>query len=142
MNAQVIVTPNGERLVVLPEAEYQILVEPAEDAADLEAIRRFDIALAAGDEELIPSEIVDRLLNGENKVRVWREFRGLTQEETAVRAGISAARLARTRERLGGHRNGSARGARTGAQGRRRRPAGPASVTEGYIIGCRVKEVG
>ena len=94
MNAQVIVTPNGERLVVIPEAEYRVLVEAAEDAADIEAIRRFEAALAAGEEELVPSEIVDRLLNGENKVRVWREFRELTPQETAARAGLDEARLA------------------------------------------------
>jgi len=93
MNAQVIVTPHGERLVVLPEAEYRILVEAAEDAADAEAIRRFEAALQAGEEELIPSEVVNRLLGGENKVRIWREFRGLTIEDAAAQAGISQARL-------------------------------------------------
>lgn len=94
MNTQIIVTPSGERLVVIPEAEYQILVEAAEDAADVTAIRRFETALATGEEELIPAAFVNRLLNGENKVRVWREFRGLTIQETAARAGIDESRLA------------------------------------------------
>jgi len=96
MNAQVIVTPHGERLVVLPEAEYRILVEAAEDAADAEAIRRFEAALQAGEEELIPSEVVNRLLGGENKVRIWREFGGLTIEDAAAQAGISQARASST----------------------------------------------
>ena len=94
MNAQVIETPQGERLVLIPEAEFRILVEAAEDAADSQAIRRFEDALAAGSEELIPSEIVRRLLNGENKVRVWREFRGLSPDDLAERAGIAVVRLA------------------------------------------------
>ncbi|MBA3519471.1 MAG: helix-turn-helix transcriptional regulator [Rhizobiales bacterium] len=94
MNAQVIETPQGERLVLIPEAEFRIIVEAAEDAADLEAIRRFEAALATGEEELIPSEVVDRLLSGESKVRVWREFRGLSPQDLAERAGIGEARLA------------------------------------------------
>jgi transcriptional regulator with XRE-family HTH domain len=43
-----------------------------------------------GDEELVPKEIVDRILNGENKVRVWRSYRGLTSRDLASAAGLSA----------------------------------------------------
>lgn len=95
MSAQIIETPLGERLVLIPEAEFRIIVEAAEDAADVEAIRRFEAAFAAGKEELIPSEVVDRLSSGESKVRVWREFRGLSTEDLAKRSGIGEARLAR-----------------------------------------------
>lgn len=95
MSAQIIETPLGERLVLIPEAEFRIIVEAAEDAADVEAIRRFEAAFAAGEEELIPSEVVDRLSSGESKVRVWREFRGLSTEDLAKRSGIGEARLAR-----------------------------------------------
>jgi transcriptional regulator with XRE-family HTH domain len=38
---------------------------------------------------LIPSEVTYALLDGENPLRVWREFRGLTQQEVADAAGIS-----------------------------------------------------
>ena len=93
MNAQPFVTPAGERLVVLPEADYRALVEAAEDAADSEALAAFRARLEAGEEELIPSEVVDRLLSGESRVRVWREYRGLRIAELAERAGIAAAYL-------------------------------------------------
>lgn len=37
----------------------------------------------------MPARVVDRLLAGENPVRVWREHRGLTQHTLADKAGIS-----------------------------------------------------
>jgi len=89
MNTQIIITPSGERLVVLPEAEYRALVEAAEDAADVEAVRAFERRLAAGEEELIPAEMVDRFLKGESPIRVWREHRGLTLKDLAAKAGIA-----------------------------------------------------
>ncbi|MHC1999554.1 helix-turn-helix domain-containing protein [Methylobacterium sp. CM6241] len=89
MNAQTIVTPAGERLVLIPEAEYAALVAAAEDAADNAAFDRIEKRLASGEEELIPSDIVDRLLDGENRVRVWREHRGMSAKQLAEKAGIA-----------------------------------------------------
>lgn len=40
---------------------------------------------------MIPSGIVDRILDGENKVRVWREYRGLSNRHLAEKVGISAS---------------------------------------------------
>ena len=89
MNAKGVTTPAGERLILLSEADYAALLETAEDNADREALLRFRLALAHGEEELIPSEIVDRLLAGENRVRVWREHRGLSIKALAEQAGIA-----------------------------------------------------
>lgn len=89
MTAQFIMTATGERLVVLPEAEYAALLAIAEDAEDGEIVREFKRKLAAGEEELVPSAVVDRILNGENLVRVWREHRGLTVSALAQMAGIA-----------------------------------------------------
>ncbi len=44
--------------------------------------------LVKGTDELIPAAIVDRLSNGENPLRVWREYRGMTQQALADAAGI------------------------------------------------------
>ncbi|PSJ54312.1 helix-turn-helix domain-containing protein [Kumtagia ephedrae] len=90
MAEQIIVTPGGERLVVLPEAEFRALREAAEDREDAEAVRTFRDRLAAGAEELVPAEIVNRLLDGENKVRVWRSYRGLSARELAEKSSLSA----------------------------------------------------
>lgn len=93
MNAQIITAPNGERLVVIPEADYRALVDAAEDAADREAVRRFRAGVATGDEELVPAELANRILDGENRVRVWREYRGFSARDLAKRAGISPTYL-------------------------------------------------
>jgi DNA-binding XRE family transcriptional regulator len=89
MNAQTITTPAGERLVLLSEADYSALLAAAEDAADRDAVGRFRQRLAAGEEELIPAEIVNRVLDGENRIRVWREYRGLSMAALAAQAGIA-----------------------------------------------------
>ena len=90
MTEQIITTPSGERLVILPEAEFLALREAAEDHEDAEAVRKFHKKLAAGDEELVPSHIVDRILDGENKVRVWRSHRGTSARDLASATGLSA----------------------------------------------------
>lgn len=89
MTRQVIVTPAGERLVVLPEADYEALVEASEDAEDSAAARRTQARLESGGEELLPAAMVERLLTGESPVRVWREHRGLSATALAERAGIA-----------------------------------------------------
>lgn len=86
---QTITTPGGETLIILPLNEYEALI----DAADVAAAEKIKADIAAGNEELIPSEIVNRLLDGENPVRVWRTYRGLTARELAEKAGISAPYL-------------------------------------------------
>ena len=86
---QKIVTPGGETLVGLPLAEYESLV----DAADIAAASRIRADIDAGREELVPQSVVDRMLAGENPVRVWREHRALTAAQLAEAADISAGYL-------------------------------------------------
>lgn len=93
MTKQIITTPNGERMIVLSEAEYERLVDRLEDAEDIATIRRFEQKLAAGEEEIIPAEYVYRILDGENPVAVWREYRGLTAKALAEAVGITQAYL-------------------------------------------------
>ncbi|MBX2997883.1 MAG: helix-turn-helix transcriptional regulator [Caldilineaceae bacterium] len=84
-----IIEKNGQiEWAVIPYAEYQRLLEASEMLADIQA---YDLAKAEIDagEELIPSTVVYRLLDGENPIRVWREHRGLTQQQVADQAGIS-----------------------------------------------------
>ncbi len=95
MPVQFINTPDGRRLAVLPEDEFERLTERAEDAADIAAYDAARAALEAGTDELIPGEMVKRLLAGENPVRVWRAHRCLTVAELAVRAGVSRSYLSK-----------------------------------------------
>lgn len=88
-NLQFIVAPNGDRLVVMPEDVFERLREAAEMAEDVAAYDEAKRRLAAGEDELVPSEIVDRILAGENLVRVWREHRAFSVSTLAEKAGIA-----------------------------------------------------
>ena len=81
------------RPAVIPEADYRRLAEAAEDLADIAAGDRATRRLAQGKDEAIPAEFADRILDGENPVRVWRELRGLTVKALAAKAGIKPAFL-------------------------------------------------
>ncbi|WP_163880655.1 helix-turn-helix transcriptional regulator [Rhizobium laguerreae] len=86
---QYIQTAAGERLAVIPEAEYQRMVEALEDRQDIKATRKIMARLKDGTEELIPTEFVNRLIDGENAIKVWREFRGMSADDLAEKVGIS-----------------------------------------------------
>src|SRR5262245_58740030 len=86
---QKFVTPGGETLVVMSLADYEALI----DAADIADANRVLAEIEAGRQEWVPAEIVDRLLDGENRIRVWREHRGLSAADLATMAGISSAYL-------------------------------------------------
>lgn len=78
----------GQRMAILPEAEYRQLAEIAEENADIDAAVLAEQRYAAG-EEYVPAAIVERLVNGEQPLRVWREYRGLTQQELGKRLNLS-----------------------------------------------------
>ncbi len=93
MKPQIIKKDGKPEYAVIPYGEYRRLLEDARMLAD---IREFDMAkkaLESGDEELIPAEVVDRLLDGENPVRVWREYRGLSAADLAKACGVTAAAI-------------------------------------------------
>ena len=75
--------------VVIARTEYDRLLTAAEDLADLLA---YDRAVAAGGEGL-PHAFMVRLIEGENPVRVLREWRGLSQAEAARQAGVHRVQL-------------------------------------------------
>jgi DNA-binding XRE family transcriptional regulator len=89
MSVQVIEKNGQPEWAVLPYGEYQRLVAEAEMLQDIQDYDKTRLALASRDEELIPSEVTYALLDGENPIRVWREYRGLTQQQVAETAGIS-----------------------------------------------------
>jgi ribosome-binding protein aMBF1 (putative translation factor) len=59
------------------------LEEMLEDAAATAAFH------GTRDQEAVPAEMVDRLIAGDNPVKVWREHRGLSQRALAARAGLN-----------------------------------------------------
>jgi len=99
------VTENG--FVKVPKREFegmlseiQNLKEAMEDRLDIAAL---DQALRL-DEELLPAELVKRMVNAESPVRVFREHRGLTQQALADAAGVSKTTIS---ELESGRKDGS-----------------------------------
>jgi DNA-binding XRE family transcriptional regulator len=71
-------------MVTITREEYDRLREAAEDLADLQA---YDRAKAEGGESY-PAEVINRIINGENPVKVFREYRGLSGADAARLAGL------------------------------------------------------
>lgn len=82
----------GHRMAVLPMGEYERLLAVVEDRADGEAAASAEARRLAG-EEYVPSELVDRLIDGENALRVWRQYRGLTAMRLSELSGIDQSRI-------------------------------------------------
>ncbi|HXW27594.1 MAG TPA: helix-turn-helix transcriptional regulator [Xanthobacteraceae bacterium] len=79
---QIITSPSGEELIVVPRRDY-------EDLVDALAARKVDAALAAGDEELLTAEETAALVAAPAPLAFWRKKRGKTQSQLAAAVGVS-----------------------------------------------------
>jgi ribosome-binding protein aMBF1 (putative translation factor) len=88
MSTQIITNEAGQpAFAVLPYAEYERLAARAESADE---VREFDEAVAA-DEEAFPADVVRRLIDGDAPIKVYREYRNMSQSDLAARSGLTAA---------------------------------------------------
>jgi DNA-binding Xre family transcriptional regulator len=78
----------GQKMAMLPVADYERLLDLAEDRGDALAAAAAERRRRGG-EEYLPAAMADRLLAGESPLRVWRSFRGVTQRNLSAAAGIS-----------------------------------------------------
>lgn len=104
MTVQVIRKDDKPEWAVVPYEEYQKLLEKAEMLQDVQDYDNVSMALEEGREELLPEAMVTALLEGANPVKVWREYRGLTQKVLAEAADISVPYLSQLES---GKRKGS-----------------------------------
>jgi mRNA interferase RelE/StbE len=74
--------------------ELRKLMEDAEMLADVRAYDAVKARLEKGEDELVPLALTERRLNGEAALRIWREYRKLTQEQLAKKAKVSRALIA------------------------------------------------
>jgi len=103
MSVQIIKRDDKPEWAVVPYETYLELVEKAEMLLDVQDYDSAKASLQRRDDELIPSEIVYAILDGENAIKVWREFREMSQQELAEKAGISIPYLSQleTNKRTG-----------------------------------------
>jgi DNA-binding XRE family transcriptional regulator len=91
MNVQLIERDGKPEWAVLPYAEYEHLMALLEDMQDAGDAKRIMSSLDRGEDEALPQAVAQRLLNDEAPLRVWREYRGLTQTQLAEMAGVTQA---------------------------------------------------
>ena len=101
--AQVIFDDEGQpAFAVIPWRLYKRLSKYDSDI-ELSDEELYDSTKLA-DEESFPIDVVDRLLAGENGVKVYRNYRGMTQKQLAGLVGINAVYLSQIEA---GRRTGS-----------------------------------
>jgi hypothetical protein len=93
---QIIRSPSGEELVVLPRAEYEVLLErAAQEAEDAEDVAIYDARkaeLSAGG-VVLPSEVSAAVLRGDSRLRAIRKWRDETQLHLEFKTGIGQGYL-------------------------------------------------
>ena len=85
--------------VTIRRADFEALIQTADDAEDLAALAEHDAEEARLGREVarrdyLTADEAEQLLGGENPIRVWRKKRGLTQRTLARTAGIQPGYLA------------------------------------------------
>ena len=90
------------RTVTIPLAEYEALLAAREDLEDLRAYDEASVREGAR----FPEAVVERILDGESPVRVFRKWRAITQERLALQAGVNRVTVA---ELESGRKAGSVR---------------------------------
>jgi len=86
---QIIERDGKPEWAILPYEEYLQLIEQAELLEDIRDFDEISAAIERGDEELIPAEVVNAIVDGRNPIKVWRGYRGLTQQQLADIVRIS-----------------------------------------------------
>lgn len=93
---QIIRTPGGEELVVLPLAEYEALLERADHAAEeaddvaVYDARKAELAAGGG---ILPPEVGAAILRGDSRLKAIRKWRGETQMHLEFKTGIGQGYL-------------------------------------------------
>ena len=88
---QIITSPAGEEMVVIPKADYDAMIAALADAdEDADDVAIYDARKADLTEEgTLPAEISIAILRGESRVHALRKYRGFNQASLAAAAGIA-----------------------------------------------------
>lgn len=83
----------GNKYILMPQDIYDELADILSDHYDLSDLVEQQKRIKSGTEELFPSSVVHDLISGVNPVKVYRKYRGLTQDELAIKSGVSTAQI-------------------------------------------------
>jgi len=89
----------GQQMVILSQAEFRRLSQDAECYREIAAAVDAQARREAG-EEYYPNDIISRIVDGENPLKVWRKYRRLSQEQLGqkvARGGSYIAKLEKGR---------------------------------------------
>ncbi len=93
---QIIRTPGGEELIVLPRADYEALLaqagHEAEDDDDVAVYDARKAELAAGG-GVLPPEVSASILRGASRLKAIRKWRDVTQVRLEAETGIGQGYL-------------------------------------------------
>jgi DNA-binding XRE family transcriptional regulator len=84
----------GKEFALIAVEDFRKLKEDSEMLADVKAYDAARANLESGKDELIPLEMTERRMRGEAALRIWRDYRGLTQEQLARKSKVSRALIA------------------------------------------------
>jgi len=82
----------GQKMAMLPVADYERLLDLAEEKADVLAAMQAEQRRREG-EEYLPAQMVDRLLAGESALKIWRKHRRMTLERLSEAVGARKSLL-------------------------------------------------
>lgn len=77
-------------MITISRADYEALISAKEELDDILA---YDRAVAEGGEGL-PNAFMKRLVDGENPLKVFRQWRGLTQASLSENSGVNRVQIA------------------------------------------------
>lgn len=77
----------GRRMAILPAEDYERLLEEAEERQEFADAKFAEYARSEG-AEYLPADMVNRIIDGESALRVWRQYRGLSATELAKSVGV------------------------------------------------------
>ncbi len=89
-----LVVKNGQTFALVPVRKYEHVLAEMELQNDIRLMESALARIDSGDDEIIPISITVRRLNGESTLKIWREFREMTQEKLAEVSGVSRGMIA------------------------------------------------
>ena len=92
MDAEVMIL-KGIKYAVLPFEAWEKLQKYLEELQDIADCNEIKARIDRGKGEYFPASVVDALLDGENAIKTFREYRGLTQAELAEKADLSVVMI-------------------------------------------------